>query len=67
MTVKRQKPIKLKIKRIELGIRAYELASELDISTAKLSLIENGVLQPDWFFKEQSAEKLGIPYKELWE
>lgn len=66
MVVKRRKPIKLKLKRIELGIRACDLALELKISPATLSLIENGLQVPEWHIKEAAAEKLEVPFDELW-
>lgn len=60
------KPIPLKLKRIEKGIRAYDLAAALNMNPSKLSLIENGREKPDWWVKERSAELLNVPYEDLW-
>lgn len=60
------KPIPLKLKRIEKGIRAYDFAAALNMSPSKLSLIENGREEPDWWFKERSAEILKVPFESLW-
>tara|TARA_B100001964_G_C14027855_1_gene506883 strand:- start:193 stop:405 length:213 start_codon:yes stop_codon:yes gene_type:complete len=59
-------PILLKIERIKRGIKAYDFAKELNISPTKLSFIENGVDEPDWWFKERSAEILKLPFEDLW-
>ena len=59
-------PIPLKIERIKRGIKAYDFAKELNISPTKLSFIENGVDEPDWWIKERAAEVLDVPYDCLW-
>ncbi len=61
-----RRPIKLQLKRIESGITALHFASALQISPTKLSLIENGHIEPEWWIKERSAEVLNIPYEDLW-
>ena len=67
MLTTRNKVTPLKIKRIERGIKVYDFAAALGNSPSKLSLIENGLEQPDWWFKERSAEILNVPFDELWE
>lgn len=49
----------LKILRIRKGIKAYELASKVGIHPSKLSLIENGRIQPDPQLFRQLKEALG--------
>tara|TARA_B100001964_G_scaffold56076_1_gene63352 strand:- start:127 stop:336 length:210 start_codon:yes stop_codon:yes gene_type:complete len=66
MVTSTSNPILLKLRRIEKGIRAYDFASELGISPSKLSLIENGLEQADFWLKERSAEILKLPFEELW-
>tara|TARA_B100000315_G_scaffold235154_1_gene249817 strand:+ start:1161 stop:1370 length:210 start_codon:yes stop_codon:yes gene_type:complete len=64
--VSTRKTLPLKLKRIELGIKGYDLAAALGISPSELSLIENGRMQPHWHIKEKCAELLGVNFEDLW-
>tara|TARA_B100000315_G_scaffold252760_1_gene290221 strand:- start:704 stop:919 length:216 start_codon:yes stop_codon:yes gene_type:complete len=61
-----RKTLPFKLKRIELGIRAYDFAASLGISASELSLLENGRKEADWWLKDKSADLLGVSYEELW-
>ena len=55
----------LKVKRWELGVKQYELASKLQCSAPYLSMVENGRVVPSEDFKERAAAILKVAVYEL--
>ncbi|MFQ5648507.1 MAG: helix-turn-helix transcriptional regulator [bacterium] len=56
---------RLKIKRWEMGVKQYELASKLKCSAPYLSMVENGRVEPTDEFKEKVAAVLKVSVYEL--
>ena len=50
----------LKVRRWEVGIKQYELASRLGCSASYLSMVENGRIEPEEEFKEKAATILNL-------
>ena len=58
---------KLKIKRMQKGIKSYQASEQLNMSRAYYSYIENGRKNPSLETWMQIQELYHIPNEEMWE